>query len=409
MTTETTSSQILAECLKQHGKGEQFFRTDGLEFEARRSELRDKFLAEHPSIAEAHRESILKAAVVPGMTKEEITAAWGLLEEDTRLSFGHVTDDRNAAYAFFTLEVGELYALYFKDNLLIGVRRVDELVPPHEQELTMRLAEEYFGLYYFSDRYEGGLIGEDVYQDEQNWASGGLFAGRTQVVHPWPVERIEQHIRSKNLFSDYDAALDRFGYDRANLSAAECARAALTVLPYPPLPQEVCYFNVLDDEGNPMPLRLQPTIPSDAWFWHVANGRARVARFPTTDGGIETLPVRWLKENIFVVNDVPLRVNGVSQFDRVLVEWRDDDPIPFFKQVAKNEGYRTVRVTLTDANSERYLDRFVAENEPNLGRYRYEDGVLAFTLASSTLDVEYRRALWLPGILWIHTDTLSQD
>ena len=411
MDPEITSAQIIFECEQEHGKGQLFFRTDGLEFESRRAALRRDYLQAHPTVEPEHREAILKAAATPGMTRDDVTAAWGLLEEDTRLSFGHVTDDRRTTYAFFTVQVGDSYALYFVDQVLSGVRRTDELVLPHEHELSMRLAEEYYGLYYFVDCDEGLMAGTDVYEDDENWASGGFLSGRRVNISSWPVERVEQHVRSKNLYSEYETALDRFGYDKKNLSVNECTRAALAILPYPPLPQEAGSANVMDDEGNPIPIRARAVTPPEAWFWHVASGQPRLVKFPTMNGQTEMLPVRWYKESIFVVNGVPLWVNGVAQFDRVLVEWRDGDPIPQFQQVVKNDGYRTVRVTLTDAQSQWYLDRFVREfiEEEYAGRYRYEGGVLALTLPLSALSDELRRALWYRGISWVYTDTMSQD
>ena len=97
-----TSSEIISECLKRYGEGQLFFRRDGLEFEAQRVRQRQDYLESHPEIDEQHRHAIAQAAVTPGMTREEVVAAWGLLSADTRMSFGHVKDDRRAAYAVFT-------------------------------------------------------------------------------------------------------------------------------------------------------------------------------------------------------------------------------------------------------------------------------------------------------------------
>lgn len=102
MAIEILSSEIIPACLKEHGKGELFFRGDGLEFEARRAKVRQAYLASHPEISEKHRLAISKTAITPGMTKLEVTAAWGLLEEDTRMALGNVTDDEHAVYGYFT-------------------------------------------------------------------------------------------------------------------------------------------------------------------------------------------------------------------------------------------------------------------------------------------------------------------
>lgn len=87
------SQRIIAECRKRHGFGGLFFRTDGLEHEERRAAMRQRLLEANPETAAEHRAAILKTAVTPGMTRGEATAAWGLLEEDTRAAFGHVTEE----------------------------------------------------------------------------------------------------------------------------------------------------------------------------------------------------------------------------------------------------------------------------------------------------------------------------
>ena len=85
MGLDVISSEIISECVKEHGSGELFFRRDGLEFESRRVEARQAYLAAQTELDEGHRLAISQAAITPGMTKPQVTAAWGLLEEDTRL------------------------------------------------------------------------------------------------------------------------------------------------------------------------------------------------------------------------------------------------------------------------------------------------------------------------------------
>ena len=77
---EISSGQVISDCLKEHGKGELFFRTDGLQFEERRARVRREYLEAHPETT--HYEAIMKAGVTPGMTRAEVIAAWGLIEED---------------------------------------------------------------------------------------------------------------------------------------------------------------------------------------------------------------------------------------------------------------------------------------------------------------------------------------
>ena len=136
------SYKIIAECRKRHGMGKLFFRTDGLQHEERRAALRERFLEANPDIVTDHRAAILKAAVTPGMTRGEATAAWGLLDEDTQNAYGHVTEESQTAYAYFTgFSVGAPYALYMRDEIVAGVLETEELIAPHERETDMKLAE----------------------------------------------------------------------------------------------------------------------------------------------------------------------------------------------------------------------------------------------------------------------------
>jgi hypothetical protein len=413
MPLDVISSEIISECLKEYGKGSLFFRTDGLQFEERRAELRREYLRSHPETKPEHNQAILEAAVTPGITKPEVTAAWGLLEEDTRTAFGHVTDDGRAAYAYFTgFTVGEGYALYFKDDVVVGVRQAEELVPPHELELEMRVAEEIRGLFYFYNYDDGaGLTGSDFDDDHADWNREYPPRVRRETVGPWSVSMIEQHLNAKGLLPEYLSEVQRLGLDRDSLSVAGCSSVALKVLPYPPLAITDEQGTEFDDEGISRTSRAGPFTPPEEWFWHVAGGRLRQVAFPSTDGKVELLSVQWIKGGLFLVMQVPLLVDGVSQFDRIEADWHDGDPIPRFKRVVKNIGYRTVRVVLTDAEHREQLARFATDyvTERYLGRYRLEHDVLAFTLPESALPDELRRELRFIRASWLHTDTLTQD
>jgi hypothetical protein len=59
-------------------QGRIFFRTDGLQFEERRAEMRRTYLETHPEISEEQRRTVLAASATPGMTREELSTAWGL-------------------------------------------------------------------------------------------------------------------------------------------------------------------------------------------------------------------------------------------------------------------------------------------------------------------------------------------
>jgi hypothetical protein len=411
---EITSGEIIFECLREHGKGELFLRCDGLQFEEERAQLRRDYLESHPEIKESHRRAILEAAVTPGMTKPQVTAAWGLLEEDTRTAFAHVTDDGRAAYAYVTgFSVGESYAVYFKDDVVVGVRQTAELVPPHKHEVTMRDAEETRRLFYFSDGDEDELWGSE-HHFAGNWDPTLLRRANPRQVFPLSAEEIQQHLRAKGLFAEYELAVRRLGHDYKTASYEVASLAALSVLPYlgRTTAQERS-VNSLDDSslvfGDQSP--TSQLIPPEEWFWQVANSGRTQARFPSSDDKSELVSVQWYKGGTFVVNQVPLLVNGVSQFDIVECEWENDDPIPHFKRVVRNIGYRTVRVVLTDAKHLGELAKFATDcvDERYLGRYRLENDILAFTIPESELYEEFRWRLNFISATWLHTDTLSQD
>ena len=63
MPLDVISSEIISECVKKHGNGELFFRPDGLEFEDRRTAMRQAYLETHPELDEQHRLAISKAAM----------------------------------------------------------------------------------------------------------------------------------------------------------------------------------------------------------------------------------------------------------------------------------------------------------------------------------------------------------
>lgn len=196
MNVEITSHQITSECLKHYGKDELFSRTDGLQFETRRADLRREYLDAHPGVEPDYRQAILDAAATPGMTRDEVIAAWGLLEEDTRLAFGNVTEDRLAAYAYFNgFTIGARYTLYLKDDVVVGIRETDELVPPHKYELDMRLAEESQGLYFFWDSDDGHVRGSDVDQVHIDWDTLHHHLYRIEPVAGVSTGRIERHMK----------------------------------------------------------------------------------------------------------------------------------------------------------------------------------------------------------------------
>jgi hypothetical protein len=426
MNVEVNSGEIISECLKEYGKGNLFVRADGLGFEERRAEARRQYLESHAAIDPEYRQAIMTAAITPGMTREEVIAAWGLLAEDTRTVFGHVTDDRRTAYAYFKgLDVGACYALYLKDDVVLGVRQTDELVPPHEHELTMRLAEENYGLFYFYDGTDGQMRGSNVEQYHMDWDTQHLHLYTIETVVPCGLREVERHLRAKGLIRQYEIALLRLGYDSRTAPDELRTRVALSTLPYPHErpresdEQETTPVTTAAAQVPNSPIPLPPSSleppedptlgPPEKWFAYLAFGHQQEVAFPSTDDQVELVKVEWKRARLFRVAQVTLLVNDVSLYDLVEAEWRDGDLIPHFKRVAERSGHRTIRAVVTDLESEASIRHFAKLNTTDRKRYRYEKGVLAFTISESELDEIAKEWLGYLPLSWVYTDTLSQD
>ena len=418
MVTETNSSEIIAECLKEYGQGALFPRTDGLQFEARRAAARQQYLESHPQLGPKHRQLILQATVTPGMTREDVIAAWGLLEEDTRIVFGHVTDNRLNAYAYFKgFPIGALYALYLRDDVVIGIRQTDELVQPHEDELAMRLAEENDGLHYFYEGGDGRLRGSDVDQFHIDWDTLHHHLYRVEVVVPASDGRIKRLIEAEGLIKEYEIKLLRQGYESWTAPTELRALAALSLLPYPEVrtvapvsragAPALASGSVIALPSSSLSSESAALLPPAEWSAYVADGGARVAAFPAIEGAVELLKVEWVRERIFRVDQVPLRVNSVSLYDLVELEWQDGDALARFKQVTERRG-RTIRALMTDSSREDSVRHFAKVHVGDRKEYRYEKPVLAFTIVEPELDELMKEWLSYLPVSWVYTDTLSQ-
>jgi hypothetical protein len=416
---DITSTQIISHCEKEYGKGELFFRADGLEFEARRAQLRSAYLQAHPVIEPEHREAILKSAVTPGMTREEVSAAWGLLEEDTRMVFGHVTEDGLAAYAYFNgFRVGRPYTLYLKNEFVVGITEGVELVEPHELELTMRLAEKYLRMHYFYPGKEGVLVASDVDQVHIDWDTLHLHLYTIETVSPYSWTTIEREIEDKGVVREYELEFVRRGLDSANAPEEVKLHAALTALPYHPgrdqerqpdkeaVPSELPPVIALPPKTVP---EFWGTLPPDEWRDYIDRGGESVVAFPASNGEIELVKADCVGSRQFRVREVPLWVNDVGIFDLVEVGWQANDVMPHFKQVIERGGYRTVRAVIHDPAKEESIKHFARLNSALPTLFNYEEGVLTFTIRRAELDRIAKEWLSYLPLTWMYTDTLSQD
>lgn len=236
---DLTSYRIISECRKHFGDGRLFLRTDGQQHEERRNALRQRFLEANPEIGSHHRELILKAAVTPGMTRGEATAAWGLLDEDTRNVFGHVTEEGSITYAYFTgFDVGGVYTLYMIDDMVAGVRETKELIAPHERELDMRLAERYLDVFCFYEGGDGEVRGSDMdqYKNPPDILAMGMH--RMDVIPRFLIDErwlsfLELRVRGEGVYGEYEAALRRMGTDVDHATPAQRCEAGVAARPLP--------------------------------------------------------------------------------------------------------------------------------------------------------------------------------
>lgn len=416
------SNEIISECLKEHGKGELFLRADGLEFEERRTKARSKYLESHPEVEPDYREAILKAAITPGMTREQVIAAWGLFEEDTRTVFGHVAEDEHSAYAYFTgFSVHGRHALYLKDDVLLGVRQTDELIPPHERELDMRRAEGN-GLFYFYDGKDGQLRGSNVDQYKMDWDTQHLRLYVIEIVPPTSVLGIREYVRSKGLSKEYEAALLRLGYNFRTAPNEILIGVALSIIPYPRLrggdvgeePATAAATQLPDiaialPSSASLPPKDPASMPPEQWISDVAEGMRQEVTFPTMNNKVEIVRVEWMRERLFRVEEVPLRVNGVSLYDLVEGEWRDGESIPHFKRVVENYGYRTVRAIVNQPDRLDSILEFAKMNTEEPMKYRCEERILALTVRKPGLSDFQKEWFGHLPVIWNYTDTLTQD
>jgi hypothetical protein len=232
-----TREAVISECLKFHGWGERFARTDGLEQEESRRALREKLLAEGGVRAEL-RAAVLRAEVTPGMRKSEVTAAWGLTHEDARDVYGHVVAVGATTYAYFTgFEVGRRHALCLAGETVVGVKPCDEILIRRDRELEMELARRYHAYVQFFETAAGELGGRTIdfnnpeEFDVELWLHGA-YAERTfppYSTDATAIEPIEWELRAKGRFEEYASALARLGASPATATPAERCRAAIEV------------------------------------------------------------------------------------------------------------------------------------------------------------------------------------
>lgn len=232
-----TRDAVVSECLKFHGWGESFARADGLEHEESRRALRDALIAGR-KVRPERRESVLRAEVTPGMSKSEVTAAWGLTHADARDVYGHVAAVGSTTYAYFTgFEVGRRHALCLVGETVVGVKLCGEILIRRDRELEMELARRYHAYVQFFETAAGELGGRTTdFNDPEEfdvelWLRGA-YTERTFPPYSTDAtafEPIEWELREKGRFDEYALALARLGACLSTATPAERCRAAIEV------------------------------------------------------------------------------------------------------------------------------------------------------------------------------------
>lgn len=404
------SSEIISQCEQNHGQGRVFFRTDGLQFEERRARLRREYLDGHPATRADRRAAILSASATPGMTREELSAAWGLLEEDTRMVFGHVTETPIGAFAYFTgFEIGESYAVYLRDDVVLGIKATEELVAPHKYELTMRITEEKRGLHHFYPGRDDFLVGSDIDQNRADWDTLHNFLYVIEPVMPLSSKQIEGHLYATCLMESYKLALSDLGFSRSTVTTELCAFVALNLIPYPQQPD----LNIWETPPPPRPIKLPAHLlledpakgPPKEWFAEIAAGLPCEAVFFATGDATELVKVERVKDRIFRVTQVPLFVNDVAPYDLVELGWRVGELVPYFKRKVERGGHRVIRAVLKQEPEEDLIEKFIRDHVSDTQSYRRERGVLVFSILTAELKPNAEDWLGYIAEAWIYTDT----
>jgi hypothetical protein len=109
--------------MRGEGRGQVFFRRDGLENTPERIVARNDYLEAHPDIRPEYRRAILEAGITLGMTRWEVAVAWGFDEEERRSAFCRETVSGQTRYqSWHGFRIGGVtYTLYVTGDTLTGI------------------------------------------------------------------------------------------------------------------------------------------------------------------------------------------------------------------------------------------------------------------------------------------------
>lgn len=108
--------------------------------------------------------------------------------------------------------------------------------------------------------------------------------------------------------------------------------------------------------GN-SPKDSQSRAPDEWFIESYAKDDVRV-NFYDIYGKVEAIPAFWMEDNIFSLDETPLRVDEISIEDLVEVEWRENEIMPYFLRIKEKSIFRTFRVPLSreDATNKRLVN-----------------------------------------------------
>jgi hypothetical protein len=153
-------------------------------------------------------------------------------------------------------------------------------------------------------------------------------------------------------------------------------------------------------------------FPPEEWFAAFADGRKQHVAFRDINGGTELLEAEWIEENVFLIRELPLLVDGVGPYSSVEVFWEEGDVTPRFLRAAGEPDCRVVRVPAYDCDVEQLTaldDELDRDYFFRLfrGRCRRGRGVFVFCLEDHTLAQLREHGLSLEMLLprgWRFTD-----
>ena len=121
------------------------------------------------------------------------------------------------------------------------------------------------------------------------------------------------------------------------------------------------------------PKRALTQLPDEWWLTYLPDESVAVI-FQDKNVEIERVEAIWAGEdNLFEIQQVPLRVNGVSLDDVIEVRWEEGDITPIFDRVNEKSQFGTIRVNVKNLSGKarrslvEYLGRSISDHRTDGG------------------------------------------